>query len=451
MKTDGPFSFGRLVVVFCIQLTLQGAVFNFEDHPFSRILQLLGLNEHWLDESGNDSNFAYLSSGRSSAAEIGSAGHMTGNTNVDPGSAFSEVVAEEHSPDLMNVDTQAVSRYQSMLEELSVVPPRSGFGSSKGEGECPPAFLTMEDGTYLKPKKPFASGSKTSLFKYTKKRVGGTDLLVVKVLDAKAPESLRKALQQEKAFLSLFEDEPLFPHLFTVNDIEAECKSRTMVTSFEGTTELADMKPAAPTEVARIAAAAIALVRTVHERGFIHGDIHKRQFLFSNPKNVAGTLRLIDYGRVSAFVNMSNQAHLGHISDQLQSVEKVSWNEVLLSPWELERKSKTRRDDFFRLAEMFIKLLPTQDKPFRRAAKQVNDRLKKKSTEYAKEILALKRERPFASDVPQILKDFYKYCLGLGNAERPDYEGWIARFTTFAEARPPAGFGRRKPQQITTN
>jgi serine/threonine protein kinase len=57
-----------------------------------------------------------------------------------------------------------------------------------------------------------------------------------------------------------------------------------------------------------IAARILEIVLLLHDAGFVHGDLHMGNFVFSDPKNIVGTIRLIDFGKARTWLNMNEKA-----------------------------------------------------------------------------------------------------------------------------------------------
>jgi hypothetical protein len=180
-----------------------------------------------------------------------------------------------------------------------------------------------------------------------------------------------------------------------------------------------------------VAARALEILQVIHSHGMIHGDIHAKNYAFDgNVVTAHTTLYLLDFGRAEPFVNEEGQ----HIPEE--TVDYGSkWNMVLLSPWELEHKRKSRRDDLFRLAETMFRC-GNYDGAFEEISKLIKAAFKKGqlTREVAVDFyLQLKEDRPLSSDPPDVLIDFYNYSLDLEFDREPDYTYWIHLFRKTAE------------------
>jgi hypothetical protein len=97
----------------------------------------------------------------------------------------------------------------------------------------------------------------------------------------------------------------------------------------------------------------------------------------------------------------------------------------LLPSWEIEGHGPTRQDDLFRIAEILIFMF--DDHPFHKQYPAVK-------TEYNGNGRAGNSLRKFLtrfnSQLPQKVKEFNLYTLGLNYEDRPKYQEWINRFRT---------------------
>jgi serine/threonine protein kinase len=213
---------------------------------------------------------------------------------------------------------------------------------------------------------------------------------------------------------------------------------RTIVSENVGSSELRDL-PRAVVDNSKtmyaIARRALEILKILHENGLIHGDIHRRNWLVSDVSRPSKTLRLIDFGRVAPYIDLTTGKH---ILDRPKpwTWKFTGWNERLLSPWEIQGGKKSRRDDIFRLAEMFLFMIGGPvDKWFRNEAKELKESFLEKlitKEELLRGIVELKFERSKKSyldrKIHKLFSDFYAYSLVLEFKERPDYERWIGLF-----------------------
>lgn len=201
---------------------------------------------------------------------------------------------------------------------------------------------------------------------------------------------------------------PIAPH-----QLSPSCEAATAVFDFAGRFPFADLASMEPAEQATAAAAAVALLRSVHATGLIHGDVHENNFVFASRRDVGGSLRIIDFGRASRFVTAEGR----HVAPGAVALNPFL-NRALLSPWELRGETASRRDDLFRLAETLLRVARLEGVPALCTAELpiegcVNAKLAPRSG--------------------GAIAEFYNEMAALDFTKRPDYEYWIARFTYVAK------------------
>ena len=207
--------------------------------------------------------------------------------------------------------------------------------------------------------------------------------------------------------------------------LDARCAMIMTVSDYAGGDTVSMFGPSAdrdliqitPLEVAGIAARLIEMVREVHQVGFVHGDIHGGNIVVSDIKTP--TLKLIDFGRSSPFVDLPTGLHILPIP---QMIGMSMSNAALLAPFELEGDIPTRRDDMYRLAELLFTLLdPTSSPRFRGGERSI-------SAEAWLETARAKRAWRIGTSFDPSFNEFKEEMANLGFTERPNYERWIARF-----------------------
>ena len=331
--------------------------------------------------------------------------------------------------------------------------------------QCPPRNLTIswKGKIYAFARGDFiAKGSSSRV--YRSPRVGDLGTLVTKSLgplqdeetgtlnpDKTLRPGTKLSLLQDEAFMLAFNDaRNLVPHTYHIEPkgMDAYCNARTIVSEDVGATELEQLRlPVDKNSRARllykIGSAALRIIKQIHQTGLIHGDIHFRNWLVQDLKRPAETLRLIDFGRVELFMipNKTNphRAILIPDVDNPQIPTRLSLNAYHLSPWEMQGHRLTRRDDVFRIAEMLVRLYGEDsgfmDK-YNDAKKKREDARRRKdpaaTQAYLTGVLRLKQERPFNPDLPELLKEFYQYSLGLEYDQEPNYDHWIGIFENAA-------------------
>ena len=189
---------------------------------------------------------------------------------------------------------------------------------------------------------------------------------------------------------------------------------RLIVTEFVGEHQFANMGQV-PSDILAVGARALDILKSLHATGFVHGDIHGGNFVYSGFEP-ATSLRLIDFGRTVPYIESTTGMHIADQDTPVYEDLVEDW----LSVFELGRSRKSRRDDMYRLAEMLIKQ-GGYDKLFHRVRLTRSD-----------DMLERKKTRQFQRNVPKLLIDFYAYCTALGFDQEPDYTGWADQFRTEA-------------------
>lgn len=246
--------------------------------------------------------------------------------------------------------------------------------------------------------------------------------LVVKTLAAlpqgSATKKLFEALSMERAVhevIGNLDGYSVAMHAIDGNELTPGCLVATTVSDFGGDYNLDALVGklnGRHKDLAKIAARAVRILRAVHDRGIVHGDVHKKNFVLADLANPAASLKIIDFGRAAPFVDI-NGVHIAN-----RRMHSSGWNLALLSPWELEDSRLSRRDDMYRLSELLLRLVNAG--PLKAAGIGGNSRT---------QVLGIKRRR-FAG--PAELTEFHQAMLLLQFDEKPDYSKWIRRFTAAA-------------------
>ena len=308
---------------------------------------------------------------------------------------------------------------------------------------CPPKRITLAGGKGVieinTDGDPDYTGSDSKLF-VSSTLVEGKKV-IVKTVASRSMGPL-KGMVDDIAFMKVFHDTGMVPRLFEIEPetLPAQCAVRTMVSEFQGAYQLKHLRKMKRTDrmkaLKESAPKLIRILKAVHAEGLVHGDVHYKNFVFSDENNVAKTLRIIDFGRAMPFVDADGVP----LPDA--KVDYGRWNPWHLSPWELEGWRKTQRDDMFRLAETLLRA-GKLDTAFAALDAAEMDTIRKtlpteassnskvrRTPQYAAFVLKLKRDRPFAETVPPVYVEFYRYCLSLTALAVPDYDGWARRFET---------------------
>ena len=241
------------------------------------------------------------------------------------------------------------------------------------------------------------------------------------------PPSNVEALIRERAMLTVLSGKEIgIPQLYPISVDTAvnSCLVRTMVVTNEGRIPLVyatasrDPSVVRTSDPARIVAALMQIIWRLHSEGVIHGDVHLSNFVYADPATAAETLRLIDFGRAEFYIDKSGR----HIPN-LPVPRDWQWRPDLLSPWELEGATKSRRDDFFRIAEMAIEIA-VHDAHHIALVNEINGRGMGARATWAA-LAKAKRGRIFGPNVPKVYITLYQYALALEFDEAPAYADWI--------------------------
>ena len=240
-----------------------------------------------------------------------------------------------------------------------------------------------------------------------------------------------QSLAIEYAGLKLLENTPGIPRVYDVlqANLRPPCLARLLVTAVGGREELKAFSNKVTQHkeyhLLLIGARAIEILKEVHSKGIVHGDVHWRNLMFTpTAQDVAGSLNLIDFGRAHPFLNDNGNPLRSNGRNKIS----LNFNEQYLSPWEIEGAILGRRDDMFRLAETLIRAggyTAWIDRAQTEAAQRCPR--KAKSCMFP-EMARIKRERQFDANTPTVLIEFYRATLALEPTGTIDYNHWIQRF-----------------------
>lgn len=302
--------------------------------------------------------------------------------------------------------------------------------------------------------KSFAKGSSSLLF-LSKDAIYKPEKahLAYKLLLSTKPQ-LVEGMHLDKVFMTIFHGLSIAPTLYKITsmtdasgkDIRAECEPFTMVSEVVGSHELRHYDPekgnsfeALDTRsIALVAAKLIALIKKIHEKGMLHGDVHARNIVFMDvhePMRVHESLHFIDFGRSEPFIDEQGK----HVPKSKHSYGS-GWSPKLLSVFELKRSRKSRRDDMYRLGELILHLHQAREVvphgPVNCGSHPKdpppNDPLV--ITRGMCQQLDRKSRRIF-DGVPEIFIQFYEEAERMKFADRPRYEVWIQAFTNYANKK----------------
>lgn len=150
----------------------------------------------------------------------------------------------------------------------------------------------------------------------------------------------------------------------------------------------------------KLVAEILTKLEQLHDLGFVH------RYLTMDNIIIEPSVRFNDLAFGALYIDPTTGKH---VPETVLEYTDSPWFREWLSPWQLNGKSSSRRDDMFQVAAMLVYVLGQV--PF--------DQSRNPET--------LEQER-FAK-VPEIAADFYKYTLTLGFTDRPDYNAWIDKFS----------------------
>jgi serine/threonine protein kinase len=312
----------------------------------------------------------------------------------------------------------------------------SEFERGMDFSQCPTEYSLLVEGFDSAPLRrttmtPFASGSGSSFFKLGEK-------YLIKLITGDPTEIVDNFITERVVMRSMMA-QPGGPAKYGIANmyelkpdpvVSEICQIRMLVTDLIPGTSLLDrvLSNTQPSlrerSLWKIAAGALEAVRKFHSSGFAHGDIHMGNFMVSQGST---TPRLIDLGRANPFADEYGT----HIEQRAGDVGGPpvgsTLNILLLSPWHIEsnlgmKYRSSRRDDIFRLAEMF----------FQMSSLDFMVDLTSFPKESPERFLEFKLEAANQRRFKRPFRHFYRYSLGLRFDEEPDYEKWITVFTDAA-------------------
>ena len=297
---------------------------------------------------------------------------------------------------------------------------------------CPPTNIKLTNGETIKIDRdsPDFTGSGSRLF-----IASSTTPIIVKYIHTADEEAL-VGVAKDRAFMQMFAGRGIVPEVYDIDPstgISPACSARVLVSEFVGHTALKDLSKhnlhKKEQVIYSIAAKSLELLKQVHRAGLVHGDMHSGNMAFDFEDGVdpSESLKILDFGRATSYIN----THGEHIADG-EVIPVPSWLlPWMLSPFELAGSRKTRRDDIYRLAEALIEASGYEEEEYTTAMSQYHRMVMFGDAEEDEVSAAIstKRDRILSKDTPLLLKQFFEYAKTLEFDERPDYEGWIHKFT----------------------
>ena len=192
-------------------------------------------------------------------------------------------------------------------------------------------------------------------------KTGDTEI-VIKSVDTSIPMMI-PSLAMEKGVLRELSNDSLFPRFYDVSPDSSDfahpsCYYRTLINSFVGLHSLAStQKILSRKNLYLIAARLMEAIQEIHRLGVVHGDIHDENIIVGDLSDPVGSLRIIDFGESRLFVNPFLKSHIEEIIDP--SNQTFGRNVPTSTPWEILRFPKSRRDDFYRVANVLLRFVGT--------------------------------------------------------------------------------------------
>jgi hypothetical protein len=356
--------------------------------------------------------------------------HMNSKTS-DPSPHSSPEIAQVKYPLVKNfqLDIQASG---SAKRALLVA-----YGRDNEFSQCPREYsLAVGGGPPLRQADaPLAKGSGSSLF-----QLG--DRYLVKLITSFPSQVVDGFIVERRIMRSMMAEQPGGAAKYgiaSIYDLKPNppmtevCQVRMLVTDLiPGTSLMARVSESPPLDtrsILLIAVNALEAVRKFHNSGFAHGDIHWGNIM------VHGTsARLIDLGRANPFANEDGSyMPIQQKPDRLAPADDTL-NIGFLSPWHIEsnlgsKYLSSRRDDVFRLAEMFCRVSSDAFRSDILLRTMVANLLGFGLSDFKRQVAG----RPTWHEIPRPAMAFYTYTLTLGFDEEPDYAIWIAEFNEAAK------------------
>ena len=284
--------------------------------------------------------------------------------------------------------------------------------------DCPPSRISVEgrEISFDVRKPEFYGSASVGL-------VSSDRTLLMKFVTS-SDESFKNALSREKAVLETIGEslKGIVPRVFPVEDERIKlhnpgCSHLIMLTSFAGDRTLCDAErmKLSKSEVARIAARVITMVKQIHSFGIIHGDISCKNFVFKGDQidEIIESLRVIDFGLAAPY--SENQTHVQESVVINLPSNREKWQ---LSPFELRGMSPSRRDDMYRVSEILYLILGGTYPFMGWNSDPSSESLAKRKTKWRAPLFS-----------PRVFTEFHHDMVNLDFQQQPDYDKWIKLFS----------------------
>ncbi len=303
------------------------------------------------------------------------------------------------------------------------------FALQTSQEICPPqnVWLVGEQNPIRKDQySQITVGSDSKVYEF-----GKNDEYIVKTVDYPVYRTTSVSLVNEKLVLKILRRQTFVQEMFEIDTLRSKvtalCGSRSYVTLNYGWT----LKRFAPTnKLSMIAADGLRILKELHGTGFVHGDIHWKNFLM-NHRDTSPKLQLIDFGFTRPFVDETG-AHIKFGSLWTNNMLFGDLALSFLSPWHLASTKiagyrSSVRDDIFRFAEVLY-LISSDEYKAAYNAQKTNVQRSASDREAAKHWYEFKMANKTFKDVPPAFTAFHKYARSLRFMQAPNYDQWIAAF-----------------------
>ena len=312
-------------------------------------------------------------------------------------------------------------------EEEEVAGPRTAVFEeeicSESEPEsCELTSVMIGDQTYEMQDMSSSADGFTKLYKGCRAMADGSlNWIVAKVV--KCPKNLTR----EKSALTLLSRTGVVPQVLDAEIIGEKCQARTLVMPFLGDRNMFDLVDSPErrnvSELASFMVRALKIIKLVHSEGIVHGDVHMGNFVFWHSAGRVvhqDSLKLTGFGRAASYKDLRTGLHIAHSRKELLETNDLDNknNISLLSRFDLQGWIPTRRDDLYRLSEIFIALLGFPESVSGRTTTVLDDKIF--------------RDKNLQKLVLPIFANFHRYCTQLSFEADPNYDFWINQFKKLA-------------------
>ena len=308
--------------------------------------------------------------------------------------------------DLFNVDVSVSIEFQSFIDEwdAKLTESRTAFRNAV----CPPTELRIPNanGDVETIRIDPHSGGEGPLREYPLALTDGESLTAK--MAPEYPSHAMENLMHEAAALTAMADYAFVPTLQML--VGHVCSLTMIVVGNEDSSKIVGLPEAVPGmtlgQFAGIAVRMIQIVRIIHERGIVHGDLNSG-FRYTDGANVRESLKLVKFGSARSYIDAITKGHITKRDDS-DTLDRTTLPTLRDTVYQLREpgQRKSRADDAFGLAELLIDTLVPPPYWWR-------------FEEPEHWYQAKMRRNP--SHLPNQLRLLYEYCSNLGFTQIPDY------------------------------